>query len=46
MNRRTITLTDDLDDRVAERLEYGDNFSEMAREALIDYLDKTEKPEA
>jgi len=38
MRARTVTLTDELDDEITDRLEHGDNFSALAREALAEHL--------
>ena len=41
MARITIHLPDDLDERVRDRLEYGDSYSAVVQAALTRHLDRT-----
>lgn len=38
MARVTISLPDELDRQIREQLEYGDNYSEIVTDALVEHL--------
>lgn len=44
MARITISLPDDMEQRINEQLDYGDNRSEWIRDAIAEKLDRAESP--